>query len=150
MTADEKDRLCEVVFYLYFYMMPEELFGNANFWKIIEHTCLLYGIDSLAISKAVRILMLKENQPQTDETYYLLHEIGASSRAINRMSGIYWQIQTRLQKEFDAGHKPLIKRRISDIVLRHSMRSFIQAVYNHAGIFGSLDIRLLEKEKIFG
>ena len=149
MTVEEKDRLIEVVFYLYFYQKPEEILGSTDFWKVIEHTCNLYGIDSLAISKTVRLLMLKENTPQTDETYYLLHTVGASSRAINKMSGIYWQIQTRLQKEFDAGSKPIIKRRISDIVMRHSMRAFIQAVYKHAGIFSSLDIRLLEKEKIF-
>ena len=39
---------------------------------------------------------------------------------------------------------PYIKRRIVDIVVKKNIRDFIFALYEVLGIFGSVDIKLLE------
>jgi hypothetical protein len=77
--------------------------------------------------------------------YYLLDKLGLSVRPINKISGVYWQKQCAFKEDFEAGKKPLIRRRISDIVVKRNMRDFILAIYNFFSIFSSVDKKLLDK-----
>lgn len=144
MTPEEKDRLVEVLIYLYFNNKPEQILGKSEFWMTIRNMCDLYKIESLSISKSVRILMAKENVPQDDEIYYLLNKMGMTVRPIRSISGIYWQKQIEFQKQFETS-TPVIRRRITDIVTKKNMKDFIFALYETLGIFGSVDSKMLEK-----
>lgn len=143
MTIEEKDRLAEVLLYLYFNEKPETVLGKKEFWEAIRNICDMYKIDSLSISKAVRILMAKENIPQDDEIYYLLNHMGMSVRPIKKVSGIYWQKQVELAKKAVTS-PPVIKRRITDIVIKKNIRDFLLALYDVLGIFSNIDIKMLE------
>ena len=88
--------------------------------------------------------MAKENVPQEEETYYLFNKMGMSVRPIRRISGIYWQKQIEFQKQFET-KTPVIKRRITDIVVKRNMRDFIFALYKTLGIFGDIDAKALEE-----
>jgi hypothetical protein len=143
MSPEEKDRLVEVLIYLYFNSKPEKVLGKAEFWTAIKNICDLYKIESLSISKSVRILMAKEHVPQDDEIYYLLSKMGMSVRPIRSISGIYWQKQVEFQKQFET-KPPVIKRRITDVIVKRNMRDFIFALYEVLGIFGSIDMKTLE------
>ena len=146
MTVEEKDRCVEVLFYLYFTNIDDKLIGNANFWITINNLCTLYNIDNIAISKAIRILLVSENVPSDEETYYLLNKLELTVRPINKISGIYWQKQIQFQEEFNKGKIPVIKRRIVDIVSKRSMRDFISAMYSLFSIFNNIDKRLIDKQ----
>ena len=143
MTVEEKDRCIEILFYLYFSNVNENHLGKIEFWNTINNLCKVYDIDNLAVSKAVRLLLVPENTPHDKETYYLLNKLGLSVRPINRISGIYWQRQIQFQKEFEAGDIPHVRRRIIDIVIKRSMRDFILAMYNLFGIFGDIGEKTL-------
>lgn len=145
MTAEEKDRCVEVLFYLYFNNVNENVLGKATFWNTINNLCQIYDIDSLSISKAIRILLISENIPSDKEMYYLLNKLGLTVRPLNKISGVYWQKQVKFQEEITAGKIPTIHRRITDIVMKRSMRDFIYAMYNFFSIFSNIDITLLEK-----
>ena len=143
MTPEEKDRLVEILIYLYFNNKDAKILGKTEFWSAIKNICDIYKIDSLSISKSVRILMASENAPKDDETYYLLKELGLSVREINRVSGIYWQRQKAFDTTF-ATSKPYIRRRVVDIVVKKNMRDFMFALYEVLGIFSDVNKRLLE------
>ena len=129
MTPEEKDRLAEIVFYLYFDNKSEETITNRDFWEVINSICKLYSIDSIAITKAVRILMAEENAPQEDETYYLLHSIGLTVRPIKKLTGIYWQKQKAIEEKLSK--TPItVRRRINDVIVKRNMRAFLEAMHN--------------------
>lgn len=145
MTAEERDRCVEVLFYLYFNNVNEKVLEKADFWTTINNLCKIYDIDSLSISKAIRILLVQENIPTDKEMYYLLNQIGLTVRPLNKISGVYWQRQVKFQKEIESGDLPVFHRKIVDVVMKRSMRDFIFAMYDFFSIFGSIDKKLLEK-----
>ena len=144
MTNIEKDRLLEVLFFLYFNNKNTKMIGSKNFWNAILNVCVLYNIDNISISKAVRILTAVENRPNEREIYYLLNKLGLSVRPINKISGIYWQKQVKYNKEFEEGNLPKIRNRVLDVVMKRSIRDFIFAVYDFIGIFNCIDLKILE------
>ena len=143
MTAEEKDRLVEVLIYLYFNNKPDKTLGKQEFWMAIKNICDMYNIDSMSISKTVRILMAKENVPEDDEIYYLLDKMGLTVRPIRSISGIYWQKQVAFKNLF-ATKPPVIKRRITDIVIKKNIKDFLFALYEVLGVFTHINIKQLE------
>lgn len=134
MTLEEKDRLIEILFYLYFDSNPPEILEKASFWEAINSICKMYDIDTISITKAVRVLMAQENQPQDDEMYYLLNKIGLSVRPIRRLTGIYWQKQKALDEQLSK--QPItVHRKIPDVIMKRNIRNFLKALY---GVFGCL------------
>ena len=144
MTPEEKDRLVEVLLYLYFNNLDSKIIEKEEFWKSIKNICELYRIESLAISKSVRILLAPENMPREDEVYYLLNKMGLSVRQIKNISGIYWQKQKKFDELFKNSSTPVVKRRILDIVIKKNIRDFFIALYNVLGIFGYIEKNILE------
>jgi hypothetical protein len=133
-TSEEKDRLCEILFYGYFNNKPSETLGDAKFWNCINAICQSYSIDSLMVSRAMRILMAKENQPEGFETWYLFWKMDTSVRNMRGFTGIYWQKQKHFEEMYNAGKCPKITRRITDVAVKRSMYDFVKAIYD---IFGS-------------
>ena len=128
MTAEEKDRLIEIVFYLYFDTKSEEVVSKKDFWEVVNSVCKLYSIDNIAIAKAVRILMSSENIPQYEETYYLLHNAGLSVRPIRKLTGIYWQKQKAIEEKLSK--TPItVHRRINDVIIKRHVKMFLEAMY---------------------
>ena len=144
MLEEEKDRLIEILVFLYFNDKPAEVLGKAEFWNAIKNICDVYRIHSISISNAVRILMTEENRPQDEEIYYLLNKMGLTVRPIHKISGIYWQKQIEFAKKFETS-SPVIKRRIYDPVIKKNIRDFLFALYDVLGIFSYVDIKLLTK-----
>ena len=144
MTTVEKDRLVEVLFYLYFNNKDSKSLGKTDFWNAILSICKVYDVDSNSVAKAVRILTAPENEPNDREIYYLLNKIGLSVRPINKISGVYWQKQKEYLKEFDSGKIPSIKNRIFDVVMKRSMRDFIFIIYDFMGVFNNIDIDIID------
>ena len=89
MTSVEKDRLVEILFYLFFNNTDSKMLATTNYWKMINSICEAYNIEAHIVSKAVRILIAKENMPTEEEVFYLLNKAGLSVRPINKISGIY-------------------------------------------------------------
>lgn len=133
-TAEEKDRLCEILFYSYFENKDAAKLGDAKFWQCINAICQTYGIDSLFITRAIRILMAKENAPDGFETWYLFWKLDTSVRQMRGFTGIYWQKQKKYEEAYNAGEHPKVRRRIHDVAMKRSMYEFIRAIYD---IFGS-------------
>ena len=144
MTQEENDRLIEILFYLYFDNKDSKILSSNLFWNSIKSICTLYGINDRAVVQAVRILMADENKPQDKETYYLLSKIGLTVRPIRNISGIYWQKQKAYNEEF-AVSPPTVKRRLTDVIYKKSIRDFVYAIYDMTGIFTYID-----KDTIFG
>lgn len=144
LTSEQKDRLVEVLLYYYFSDKDEKTLANPAFWNVINNLCVLNDINGTMISRAVRILICDENQPTEEETYYLLDSIGFSVRDINKMTGIYYQKQTKFKTDFLAGKVPKIQRRVSDIVMKKSMKDFILATYDFMGVFTHVDEKVIE------
>jgi hypothetical protein len=144
LTNDEKDRLVEILFYMFFDTKDSEQLSDRNFWTAINSICQMYNIDSVNITKAVRALMAEDNQPQEDEIYYLLHSIGLTVRPIRRLSGIYWQKQKAIEDKLSKN--PItIKRKINDIVVKRNMRDFLIAMYKLFGCLSDIDCETFEK-----
>ena len=122
----------------------ENVLSKSEFWLTINNLCKIYNIDNLAISKAIRILLSHENIATDEEMYYLLDSLGLTVRPINKISGIYWQKQKDYKTEILKGNKPIIRRRITDIVIKRSMRDFLNAIYNFFSIFNFIDKKLLD------
>lgn len=139
MTQEEKDRLIEILFYLYFNDKDSKILSSALFWNTIKDICTLYNINDRSIVQSVRILMADENCPQDKETYYLLSKIGLTVRPIRKISGIYWQKQKAYAEEFQTS-PPVIKRHLFDVVHKKSIRDFVVAMHNFNGIFNNVDI----------
>lgn len=133
-TSEEKDRLCEILFFNYFNNKPPETLGSSQFWNCINAICQSYGIDSLMVSRAMRILMAKENHPDEFETWYLFWKMETSVRNMKGFTGLYWQKQKKYSTDYDSGHRPKVRRRISDVAMKRSMYDFVKAIYD---IFGS-------------
>jgi hypothetical protein len=146
MTLEENDRLIEILFYLYFNNKDPKVLSSNLFWAAIKAICTLYNINDRAIVQAVRILMADENCPQDKETYYLLSKIGLTVRPIRSISGIYWQKQKAFAEEF-AADPPTIKRRLTDVVYKKSIRDFVYAMYDLNGIFGEVSLKDIMEEK---
>ncbi len=91
MTNLEKDRLVEVIFYLYFNKINDKLLESLEFWEMLKKMCAIYNIDNISIAKAVRALSSKDNAPTSEEIVYLMDSIGVSVRNLSKISGIYWQ-----------------------------------------------------------
>ena len=143
MTQEENDRLIEILFYLYFDNKDSAMLSSNLFWNTIKDICALYSINDRAIVQAVRILMAKENCPEDKETYYLLDKIGLTVRPIRRISGIYWQKQKAYKEEF-ATTIPIIRRRLTDVIYKKSIRDFVYAMYDINGIFNEVSKDILE------
>lgn len=146
MSQEEKDRLIEVLFYLYFNNKDPKTLSSSLFWNVIKSICTLYGINDRAIVQAVRILMSEENCPQEKETYYLLSKVGLSVRPIRHISGIYWQKQKAYAEEFEK-NIPIITRRLTDVIYKKSIRDFVYAVYDISGIFSEIPLKDVMEEK---
>lgn len=144
MNTEEKERLIEILFYLYFNSLPEATVGSTAFWNAIKALCMFYHINDLDIVKAIRILTPKENCPQDDETYFLLHKLGVSVRPINKITGIYWQKQKKFDNIF-AQKAPVIRHRVTDPMVKASMKNFLVGMYNIMGIFTSIDYDLFKE-----
>lgn len=138
MTQEENDRLIEILFYLYFDNKDSKILSSNLFWSSIKAICTLYNINDRSIVQAVRILMADENRPDDKETYYLLSKIGLTVRPIRNISGIYWQKQKAFAEEFEK-IPPIIKRRLTDVVYKKSIRDFVYAMYDLNGIFSYID-----------
>lgn len=133
-TSEEKDRLCEILFYNYFNNTPSERLGDAKFWNCVNAICQSYGIDSLSVSRAMRILMTKENRPDEFETWVLFWKMDTSVRNMRGFTGLYWQKQKHYEEMYNAGKQPVIRRKITDVAMKRSMYDFVKAIYD---IFGS-------------
>ena len=144
MTQEENDRLIEILFYLYFDNKDSKILSSNLFWNMIKSICTLYNINDRAIVQAVRILMADENSPKEEETYYLLNEIGLTVRPIRKISGIYWQKQKAYTKKFEIT-KPVITRKLLDIIYKKSIRDFVYAVYDVSGIFSEIQLNQIFK-----
>ena len=142
MSQEEKDRLIEILFYLYFDNKDSKILSSNLFWTTIKSICTLYGINDRAIVQAVRILMAEENRPQDKETYYLLSKIGLTVRPIRNISGIYWQKQKAFAEEFEKT-TPTITRRLTDVIYKKSIRDFLFAMYDLNGVFNYIDKEVL-------
>ena len=145
MDKVEKERLIEILFYLYFNNKDSKMIGKSEFWNAIIAICKLYDIDSLAISKAIRILTAPENEPNSREIYYLLNKLGLSVRPINRISGVYWQRQKEYLAEFEAGKLPKIKSRLHDVVMKKSILDFVFAINDFIGIYRDVNLDDIRK-----
>ena len=144
-TQIEKDRLTEILFYLYFDKKDETMLENANFWHTINDLCKVYNIDSLQISRAARILFAEENRPSEFETWYLLNKLGVSVRPIRKISGIYWQKQKQFADDISVGHKvPHVKRCIIDAAMKKNIKDFIVALLDMFGTFSAIEGKFLD------
>ena len=146
MPQEEYDRLMEILFYLYFNNKDSKILSSNLFWTTIKALCTLYNINDRAVVQAVRILMSDENCPQDKETYYLLNKIGLTVRPIRSISGIYWQKQKAFAEEFETT-PPVIKRRLTDVIYKKSIRDFVYAVYDFSGIFNEVSLKDITEEK---
>jgi len=144
MTQEEKDRLIEILFYLYFNNKDSKILSSSLFWATITSICTLYGINNRAVVQSVRILMSDENCPTDEETFYLLDKLGLSVRPIRKISGIYWQKQRDFKTAFETT-PPVIKRRLTDVIYKKSVRDFIYAMYDISGMFNDVPKELLEE-----
>lgn len=144
-TTEEKDRLCEVLFYKYFSNTSQERLGDAKFWNFINAICQSYGIDSLLVSKAMRILMAKENRPEEFETWYLFWKLETSVRNMKGFTGIYWQKQKKFEEEYTNGVRPTVHRKITDVAMKRSMYDFVKAIYDIFGSYKYLNLNSLNE-----
>lgn len=142
MTIQERDRLIEVLFYIYFDNKDEKTITSKEFWDVINSICSLYGIDSVKITEAIRLLMAEANTPTEEEMYYLLHKVGLTVRPIRRLTGIYWQKQKAIEEKLS--NSPIVvTRKINDVIVKRSMRDFISAMYDLTGCLLDLGNEIL-------
>lgn len=141
LSAAEQHRLAEVLLYCYFNRMDADVFGTASFWNAMRDICETFGIDNVAVSKGLRILMVDTNRPTDLETWYLLDKTQHSVRQIKAISGIYWQKQKRLLEEVRSLGAPKPQPRITDPVMRKSIKDFAFAIYGICGIFQFTDAK---------
>lgn len=140
MTDIEKDRFYELIFYQYFNNRSSEQVQDPKFWKTINTLCEAYDIDPVQITKAIRILSNPDDQPEDIETYYLANKAEMSVRKINKVFGLYWQKQILLAEKIKTDGNPAIRRRVTDIMTRSSIKEFINAIYDVFGILGNISI----------
>lgn len=141
MTDIEKDRFYELIFYQYFNNRDPEQIQNPLFWKTVNTICEAYDIDPVQITKAIRLLSNPDDKPDDIEMYYLMSNAGLSVRKINRISGLYWQRQVALSEKIAATGPPKIRRRVTDIITKNSVKEFIHAIYDVFGVLCDVDVR---------
>jgi hypothetical protein len=143
-TQIEKDRLTEILFFLYFDKKDEALIGNKDFWSTINSLCKIYDIDGMQISRAARILFAEENKPSEIETWYLLNKLGISVRPIRKISGIYWQKQKHFAETVDKYGAPSIRRCITDAAMKKNIRNFLVALLEMFGTLAVIEGKFLD------
>jgi hypothetical protein len=143
-TQIEKDRLTEILFFLYFDKKDEALIGNKDFWSTINSSCKVYDIDGMQISRAARILFAEENKPSEIETWYLLNKLGISVRPIRKISGIYWQKQKHFAETVDKYGAPSIRRCITDAAMKKNIRNFLVALLEMFGTLAVIEGKFLD------
>jgi hypothetical protein len=141
MTDIEKDRFYELIFYQYFNNREPEQLQNPKFWKTINTLCEAYDIDPVQVSKCIRILSNPDDKPTDVEMYYILSKAKLSVRKINRISGLYWQRQVQLSDKIALDGAPAIRRRVTDIIAKNSLKEFVHALYDVFGVLCDVDIR---------
>jgi hypothetical protein len=143
-TQIEKDRLTEVLFYLYFDNKDEKLLGNMDFWNTINSLCRVYNVDGIQVSKAARILFAEENKPSEFEIWFLLNKLGVSVRPLRKISGIYWQKQKHFAETVEKYGTPNIRRCITDAAMKQNVRDFIVAILEMFGTFSAIEGKFLD------
>lgn len=143
-TQIEKDRLTEVLFFLYFDKKDENLLGNTDFWNTVNSLCKVYNVDSAQISRAARILFAEENRPTEFEMWYLLNKLGVSVRPIRKISGIYWQKQKHYAETVAKYGTPTIRRCITDAAMKKNIRDFLIALVEMFGILSAIEGKFLD------
>lgn len=143
-TQIEKDRLTEVLFYLYFNNKDENILGNLDFWNTINSLCKVYKVDGAQVSRAARILFAEENRPTEFEMWYLLNKLGVSVRPIRKISGIYWQKQKHFAETVDKYGTPTIRRCITDAAMKRNVREFIVAILEMFGSLSAIEGKFLD------
>lgn len=143
-TQIEKDRLTEVLFYLYFDKKDDKIIADANFWHTINDLCKVYNIDSLQVSRAARILFAEENKPTEFEMWYLLNKLGVSVRPIRKLTGIYWQKQKHFEEEVAKHGAPKISRKITDAAIKQNIRDFLIALLEMFGTMSVIEGKFLD------
>lgn len=143
-TQIEKDRLTEVLFFLYFDRKDEKLLTNMDFWNTINNLCKVYNVDGTQISRAARILFAEENRPSEFETWYLLNKLGITVRPIRKISGIYWQKQKHFAETVNTYGAPKIVRRINDAAMKKNIRDFLIALVEMFGTLSAIEGKFLD------
>lgn len=143
-TQIEKDRMAEILFYLYFTNKDTKFLENIEFWNCISNVCKLYDVDNMLVSRAARVLFAEENSPSEIETWYLLNKLGVSVRPIRKLTGIYWQKQKNFAEIVEKYGSPTVKRTITDAAMRKSIREFIIAVQDMFGAFSTIEGKFLD------
>jgi hypothetical protein len=143
-TQIEKDRLTEVLFYLYFDRKDEAILSNIDFWNTINSLCKIYNVDGTQVSRAARILFAEENRPTEFEMWYLLNKLGISVRPIRKISGIYWQKQKHYAETVAKYGTPTIRRCITDAAMKKNIRDFIVALVEMFGTFSAIEGKFLD------
>lgn len=133
MTNLEKDRLVEVIFFLYFNGIPDAIINKKDFWEMLKKQCDIYNIDSFSIQKSIRALTFPENRPTDEEIVYLMNKIDVSVRNLSKISGIYWQKKIAIEKDLE-GKVLKIFPKITDVVMKRAMRDFIKVQLEINGI----------------
>lgn len=143
-TQIEKDRLTEILFFLYFDKKDEKHLGNVDFWNTIGSLCKVYNVENSQISRAARILFAEENRPTEFETWYLLNKLGVSVRPIRKISGIYWQKQKHFEETVSKYGSPSIVRRITDPAMKQNIRDFLIALQDMFGTLSAIEGKFLD------
>lgn len=143
-TQIEKDRLTEVLFFLYFDRKDEKLLGNTDFWNTVNSLCKVYSVDSTQVSRAARILFAEENRPTEFEMWYLLNKLGVSVRPIRKISGIYWQKQKHYAETVAKYGTPTVRRCITDAAMKKNIRDFLIALVEIFGILSAIEGKFLD------
>lgn len=142
-TQIEKDRLTEILFFLYFDNKSEDQISNADFWNTINSLCKVYNIDNSQVSRAARILFAEENRPTEFEIWYLLDKLGVTVRPIRKISGIYWQKQKHFAETVKTYGAPSIRRRVTDAAMKQNMKAFLEALVDMFGTLSSIEGKFL-------
>jgi hypothetical protein len=143
-TQIEKDRLTEILFFLYFDRKDEKLLGNMDFWNTVHSLCKVYDVDGTQVSRAARVLFAEENRPTEFEIWYLLNKLGVSVRPIRKISGIYWQKQKHFAETVDKYGAPTIKRCITDAAMKKNVRDFLIALVEMFGTLSAIEGKFLD------
>lgn len=143
-TQIEKDRLTEVLFFLYFDKKDEKLLGNMDFWNTVNSLCKVYSVDGTQVSRAARILFAEENRPTEFEMWYLLNKLGVSVRPIRKISGIYWQKQKHYAETVAKYGTPTVRRCVTDAAMKKSIRDFLIALVEMFGTLSAIEGKFLD------
>lgn len=142
-TPVEKDRLTEILFFLYFDNKDSEHLANMDFWNTVSSLCKVYNVDSAQVSRAARVLFADENKPSEFETWYLLDKLGVTVRPLRKISGIYWQKQKHFAETVATYGPPSISRKITDPAMKQNVRAFLIALVDMFGTLSAIEGKFL-------